>query len=63
MTGRDVAERLQSRDPRMKVLYMSGYSNDVVLDRGVLQAGVGYMAKPFSPDELADKVRRALDGG
>jgi DNA-binding response OmpR family regulator len=47
----------------MKVLYMSGYSNDVVLDRGVLQAGVGYMAKPFSPDELADKVRRALDGG
>jgi CheY-like chemotaxis protein len=62
MTGRDVAERLQLRDQRMRVLYMSGYSNDVVLDRGVLQVGVGYMAKPFTPDELANKVRRALDG-
>ena len=63
MTGRDVAERLQGLDPQIKVLYMSGYSDDVVMDRGVLQAGVAYLAKPFSPDELAEKVRRTLDGG
>jgi two-component system, cell cycle sensor histidine kinase and response regulator CckA len=62
MTGREVAERLQLHDPRMRVLYMSGYTDDVVVDRGVLQAGVSYVAKPFSPDELADKVRQALDG-
>jgi len=62
MTGREVAERLQSRDRQMRVLYMSGYTDDVVVDRGVLQAGVSYVAKPFSPDELAEKVRNALDG-
>jgi PAS domain S-box-containing protein len=62
MTGKDVAERLQAHNPRMKVLFMSGYTDDVVVHRGVLRDGVSYVAKPFSPDELAGKVRKALDG-
>jgi CheY-like chemotaxis protein len=60
MTGKDVADRLRPARPEMKVLYVSGYSGEVIAHRGVLQAGVAYLAKPFTPTLLVRKVRQVL---
>ena len=60
MNGRDLAERLQSLYPGMKVLFMSGYTTTVIADRGVLDEGVNFIQKPFSWKGLGSKVRDAL---
>ena len=60
MNGRDLAERLQSRYPGMKCLFMSGYTADVIAHQGVLDEGVNFIQKPFSMKDLAAKVREAL---
>jgi signal transduction histidine kinase len=60
MTGKDVATRLQPARPEMKVLYVSGYSGEVVAHRGVLEEGVAYLPKPFTPTLLVAKVRQVL---
>ena len=60
MNGRDLAERLQSLYPDMKILFMSGYTADVIAHRGVLDEGVNFMQKPFSMKDLALKVREVL---
>jgi PAS domain S-box-containing protein len=60
MTGKDVADRLRPARPEMKVLYVSGYSGEVIAHRGVLEAGVAYLPKPFTPTLLVRKVRRVL---
>lgn len=60
MTGKDVADGLRSARPEMKVLYVSGYSGEVVAHRGVLEAGVAYLPKPFTPTLLVRKVRQVL---
>jgi CheY-like chemotaxis protein len=62
MNGRDLAERLQQQHPDMKILFMSGYTADVVAHQGVLDKGVNFIEKPFSPKTLADKLREVLDG-
>jgi PAS domain S-box-containing protein len=62
MNGRDLAERLQSLCPNLKTLFMSGYTADIIENRGVLESGVSFIAKPFSNQELAVKVREVLDG-
>ena len=61
MNGRELAERLQSLYPDLEVLFMSGYTADVIAHRGVLDEGVHFMQKPFSSRDLAIKVREALD--
>ncbi|BCS35142.1 hypothetical protein TBR22_A43680 [Luteitalea sp. TBR-22] len=61
MNGRELAAQLRRRDPSMRVLYMSGYSSDVVTERGLLPADVSLITKPFSPTALAARVRQVLD--
>jgi DNA-binding response OmpR family regulator len=60
MNGKDLSERLRKVLPNLKVLFTSGYAADVIGRRGVLEAGVAYLAKPFNPNELAAKVREVL---
>jgi CheY-like chemotaxis protein len=61
MSGKAIAERLVRHRPQIRVLYMSGYSGEAIAQRGVLEAGVALLAKPFSPTALTSKVREVLD--
>ncbi|HJZ97992.1 MAG TPA: ATP-binding protein, partial [Candidatus Solibacter sp.] len=60
MTGKEMADALSLMRPEMKVLFISGYSGEVIAHRGVLDAGVAYLGKPFTPSVLAAKVREVL---
>jgi signal transduction histidine kinase/DNA-binding response OmpR family regulator len=61
MNGRDLNLRLLAIRPKLKCLFMSGYTADVLGHNGVLEAGVRFLQKPFSMGDLATKVRRTLD--
>ncbi|MFP4053583.1 MAG: PAS domain S-box protein [Phycisphaerae bacterium] len=61
MSGRELCERLRRMRPRLRCLYMSGYTSDVIATRGVLEEGVRFLQKPFGPSEVAETVRKALD--
>ncbi|MCF8074852.1 MAG: transporter substrate-binding domain-containing protein [Desulfotignum sp.] len=61
MNGRDLAEKLLAEYPKLKVLFMSGYTANVIAHHGVLDADVHFIQKPFSNKDLAVKVRKALE--
>jgi DNA-binding NtrC family response regulator len=61
MSGKDLFNRVVKRSPRVKVLYMSGYTDNVIAHRGVMDEGVNFIQKPFSVKGLAAKVREVLD--
>ncbi len=61
MNGRELAERLASRCPAMRVLYLSGYTGETIVRNGVLEAEQAFLPKPFSPAAFAHKVREVLN--
>jgi two-component system cell cycle sensor histidine kinase/response regulator CckA len=61
MNGRELAERLKALYPQIRVLFMSGYTDDTMVRHGVLAAEIKFLPKPFSPITLTSKVREVLD--
>ncbi|MBU1162059.1 MAG: response regulator, partial [Proteobacteria bacterium] len=61
MTGRELAERIQSIRPETKVVYMSGYTNNAISHHGVLEPGLNFIEKPFTPENVMRKIREVLD--
>jgi CheY-like chemotaxis protein len=61
MDGKQLAERIGALKPDIRVVFMSGYTDDVVVERSGLDEGVHFLAKPFSRDDLARKLRQVLD--
>jgi two-component system, cell cycle sensor histidine kinase and response regulator CckA len=61
MSGRELAETLRDQQPDLKVLYISGYTDDEVIQRGISGREVAFMRKPFASDELVRRVRTVLD--
>lgn len=62
MSGVELRDRIRTLQPNIKVLFMSGYSSNVIADHGILEEGVHFVQKPFSMNALAKKVRDAMQG-
>jgi PAS domain S-box-containing protein len=63
MGGRELADRLSKAQPQMRVLFMSGYTDDAILHHGVLDRGTALIEKPFTTEALTDKIRETLMAG
>jgi CheY-like chemotaxis protein len=63
MSGRELADQLTRHSPRLKLLFMSGYTSDIIAHHGVIDEGVHFIQKPFTSADLATKVRQVLDRG
>ena len=61
MSGKELAERLEKLSPGLRVLYMSGYTDNAIVHHGMLDAGTHFIAKPFDAASLLKKVRQVLD--
>jgi len=61
MNGRELAENLQQKFPHLKVLFTSGYTEEVIAHHGILDEGLEFIGKPYSPQTLAVKIRQTLD--
>ena len=61
MSGPQLSEEVMKMWPDISILYMSGYTDNVIMHHGVLKKGVPFLQKPFSPDALVLKVREILD--
>lgn len=58
--GPEIARRISSERPEMRVLYMSGYTGDTTVRHGVLESGIAFLPKPFAPERLVEKVKEVL---
>lgn len=61
MNGKELKDRIEMLQPNIKVLFMSGYTANVIMHQGILESGVHFLQKPFSINSLAIKVREVLD--
>lgn len=61
MNGRELAQRLRASLPNLKVLFMSGYTQDAITSQGTLGPGIEFIQKPFTPEALSNKIRDVLD--
>lgn len=61
MIGGEIADALREADPDLKVLYMSGYTKNAIVQQGRLEKDVNLLEKPFGPRELAEAVRQVID--
>ena len=61
MSGRELAERISAKRRDIRVLFMSGYTDNVITSGGMLQEGLAFLQKPFSPGALVQKVREVLN--
>ena len=62
LSGRALAGQFVQQQPAARVLYMSGYTDDSIVQQGILEGGVAFIQKPFTPTALLQKVRDVLDG-
>jgi two-component system, cell cycle sensor histidine kinase and response regulator CckA len=61
MGGKELADRLTARFPALSVLYMSGYTDEVLVKQGVMEGTMHFLQKPFTPVSLVEKVREVLN--
>ncbi len=62
MSERELANRAQKRLPGLKVLFTTGYTRNAIVHNGVIDPGITFLPKPFTLDQLARKIRQAIDG-
>jgi PAS domain S-box-containing protein len=62
MSGRQLADQFSGLRPDARILYISGYTDDAVVRHGVMEHGIAFLQKPFTPQTLAHKIRQVLDG-
>jgi CheY-like chemotaxis protein len=62
LSGRELASRMAAQRPNIKILFISGYTDDSIFRHGVLEGGVAYLQKPFNLKAIAQKIREVLDG-
>jgi DNA-binding response OmpR family regulator len=61
MSGPELVQQVRSTWKNVKALYMSGYTENTIINHGTLKVGVDYIGKPFRPQELVTTVRKVLD--
>jgi len=62
MGGKAMSESMKSKYPGLKVLFTSGYAEEPIAHHGILERGIRFLPKPYTPVSLAHKVRESLDG-
>lgn len=63
MSGKELAIKIETQRPEIKILYMSGYAENVISHHGILDKNINFIQKPFSPGDLVRKIRKVLDQG
>jgi CheY-like chemotaxis protein len=61
MSGRQLADTAREKQPKLKVLYTTGYTRNAIVHNGMLDPGTNLVSKPFTIEELAAKIRKILD--